>query len=121
MLRMKKKLFLLMPFCALLTTSCIKDEPLNSECDIEVCKVHHEASDTIFYALSDTLQKVSSVDTVINFYTRSRINPQDLSQVRVTFDLTPGATITPANGSVQFVCGERIPEVDIPIVVELLR
>lgn len=90
-----------MPFCALLATSCIKDEPLNSECDIEVCKVHHEASDTIFYALSDTLQKVSSVDTVINFYTRSRINPQDLSQVRVTFDLTPGATITPANGSVQ--------------------
>lgn len=90
-----------MPFCALLATSCIKDEPLNSECDIEVCRVHHEASDTIFYALSDTLQKVSSVDTVINFYTRSRINPQDLSQVRVTFDLTPGATITPASGSVQ--------------------
>lgn len=90
-----------MPFCALLATSCIKDEPLNSECDIEVCKVHHEASDTIFYALSDTLQKISSVDTVINFYTRSRINPQDLSQVRVTFDLTPGATITPASGSVQ--------------------
>ena len=90
-----------MPFCALLATSCIKDEPLNSECDIEVCKVHHEASDTIFYALSDTLQKVSSVDTVINFYTRSRINPQDLSQIRVTFDLTPGATITPASGSVQ--------------------
>lgn len=90
-----------MPFCALLATSCIKDEPLNSECDIEVCNVHHEASDTIFYALSDTLQKVSSVDTVINFYTRSRINPQDLSQVRVTFDLTPGATITPASGSVQ--------------------
>ena len=90
-----------MPFCALLATSCIKDEPLNSECDIEVCKVHHEASDTIFYAFSDTLQKVSSVDTVINFYTRSRINPQDLSQVRVTFDLTPGATITPASGSVQ--------------------
>ncbi|MDM8145424.1 PCMD domain-containing protein [Bacteroides eggerthii] len=90
-----------MPFCALLATSCIKDEPLNSECDIEVCKVHHEASDTIFYVVSDTLQKVSSVDTVINFYTRSRINPQDLSQVRVTFDLTPGATITPASGSVQ--------------------
>lgn len=90
-----------MPFCALLTTSCIKDEPLNSECDIEVCKVHHEASDTVFYVVSDTLQEVNSVDTVINFYTRSRINPQDLSQVRVTFDLTPGATITPANGSVQ--------------------
>lgn len=90
-----------MPFCALLATSCIKDEPLNSECDIEVCKVHHEASDTIFYVVSDTLQSVNSVDTVINFYTRSRINPQDLSQVRVTFDLTPGATITPANGSVQ--------------------
>lgn len=90
-----------MPFCALLATSCIKDEPLNSECDIEVCRVHHEASDTIFYVVSDTLQSVNSVDTVINFYTRSRINPQDLSQVRVTFDLTPGATISPANGSVQ--------------------
>lgn len=90
-----------MPFCALLATSCIKDEPLNSECDIEICKVHHEASDTVFYVVSDTLQEVNSVDTVINFYTRSRINPQDLSQVRVTFDLTPGATITPANGSVQ--------------------
>lgn len=90
-----------MPFCALLATSCIKDEPLNSECDIEVCKVHHEASDTVFYVVSDTLQEVNSVDTVINFYTRSRINPQDLSQVCVTFDLTPGATITPANGSVQ--------------------
>ena len=98
---MKKNVFLLIPFCACLATSCIKDEPLNSECDIEVCKVHHDAADTIFYTLSDTLQEVISVDSVIDFYVRSRVNPLDLSQLRVTFDLTPGATITPANGSVQ--------------------
>jgi hypothetical protein len=98
---MKKNVFLLIPFCACLATSCIKDEPLNSECDIEVCKVHHDAADTIFYTLSDTLQEVISVDSVIDFYVRSGVNPLDLSQLRVTFDLTPGATITPANGSVQ--------------------
>lgn len=98
---MKKNVFLLIPFCACLATSCIKDEPLNSECDIEVCKVHHDAADTIFYAVSDTLQSVSSADTVITFFTRSNIHPEDLSKMRVTFALTPGATITPANGSAQ--------------------
>lgn len=98
---MKKNVFLLIPFCACLATSCIKDEPLNSECDIEVCKVHHDAPDAIFYAVSDTLQSVSSADTVITFFTRSNIHPEDLSKMRVTFALTPGATITPANGSAQ--------------------
>lgn len=90
-----------MSFCGLLATSCIKDEPLNSECDIEICKVHHDTPDAIFYTVSDTLQGVSSADTVITFFTRSNIRPEDLSEVRVTFALTPGATITPANGSVQ--------------------
>lgn len=98
---MKKNVFLLISFCACLATSCIKDEPLNSECDIEVCKVHHDAPDAIFYAVSDTLQSVSSADTVITFFTRSNIHPEDLSKMRVTFALTPGATITPANGSAQ--------------------
>ena len=98
---MKKNVFLLIPFCACLATSCIKDEPLNSECDIEVCKVHHDAADTIFYVVSDTLQNVNSTDSVIIYSIRPDVRREDLSQVRVTLATTPGATVTPANGSVQ--------------------
>lgn len=98
---MKKNVFLLISLFGLLSASCIKDEPLNSECDIEICKVHHNAADTVFYQVSDTLQTVASTDSVIKFFTRSNVRTEDLSQVRVTLAITPGATVTPANGSVQ--------------------
>lgn len=98
---MKKNVFLLISLFGLLSASCIKDEPLNSECDIEICEVHHDAVDTVFYQVSDTLQTVASTDSVIKFFTRSNVRPEDLSQVRVTLAITPGATVTPANGSVQ--------------------
>lgn len=90
-----------MSLFGLLCASCIKDEPLNSECDIEICKVHHNAADTVFYLVSDTLQKVTSTDSVIIYSIRPEVRPEDLSQIRVTLALTPGATVTPANGSVQ--------------------
>lgn len=98
---MKKNVFLLISLFGLLSASCIKDEPLNSECDIEICKVHHNAADTVFYQVSDTLQTVASTDSVIKFFTRSDVRAEDLSNVRVTLAITPGATVTPANGSVQ--------------------
>lgn len=98
---MKKNVFLLISLFGLLSASCIKDEPLNSECDIEICKVHHDAADTVFYLVSDTLQRVSSTDSVIIFSIRPDVRTEDLSKVRVTLALTPGATVTPANGSVQ--------------------
>jgi len=78
--------------------SCFKDEPLNAECDIEQAYIH--AGDKLnswFLFDSDTLQYVRSDQNKIEF-TMSAM--ADLTQIAPLFRLTPGATISPANGSV---------------------
>ena len=78
--------------------SCFKDEPLNAECDIEQAYIH--AGDKLnswFLFDSDTLQYVQSDQNKIEF-TMSAM--ADLTQIAPLFRLTPGATISPANGSV---------------------
>ena len=78
--------------------SCFKDEPLNAECDIEQAYIH--AGDKLnswFLFDSDTLQYVQSDQNKIEF-TMSAM--ADLTQIAPLFRLTPGATISSANGSV---------------------
>ncbi len=80
--------FLIALFLGLFFSSCTKDEALNSEADIETAQINREflltapmiSNDKVTFRVSKSL---------------------DLTQVAPEFTLTPGATITPANGSVR--------------------
>lgn len=76
----------------------MKDEPLNVECDIEKAWVHCDNPLAMFAAVDDTLQVQASNDSTIDFKVLGGAN---LSAIKVFFKITNGATIYPANGSVQ--------------------
>ncbi len=76
--------------------SCFKDEPLNAECDIEEAAVPTADPLSIFFSPTDTVLRVLSSDSVINFNVRRHA---DLTALAPTFKLTPGATINPPSGS----------------------
>ena len=103
---MSKKLFLFFLACAAFT-SCIQEEPLNSECDIEACRVVLDDPMAVFYAEADAECSVISVDTMITFYTRD-VKRELLKSVAVQLQLTEGATVSPENGSVQDFSGEGV-------------
>lgn len=92
---------LLLLVVASLFSACIQDEPLNSECDVEVCTVHLSDPTDYFYKAADTLIVVKSTSQIIEFQVRSQVQIEELPPLAVSFQITPGATITPANGSVQ--------------------
>ncbi len=82
----------------MLFTSCFKDEPLNAECDIEEAYLHADNPGNVFFQLSDSLVKVTSAMHTVNF---SPLRPgSDLTRLAPCFRLTPGAKISPENGSV---------------------
>lgn len=81
-----------------LLTSCFKDEPLNAECDIEQAYIHMDESNQQYFLLpTDTLVSVGSMESKVSFMVK---NGTPLSQMAPQFRLTPGATISPASGSV---------------------
>ena len=80
-------------------TSCIKDEEQNKECDIESAWIEDENIDKLFYLASDTkVTNITSTTSEITFTVRTM---EYLPELAVFFKLTPGATISPANGSKQ--------------------
>lgn len=81
--------------CAMLT-SCFKDEPLNSECDIQQAYVHLDDPLVMFPQVTDTLVNVLPSNTDITFYVNEGV---DMSRVAPMFTLTPGATVSPASGT----------------------
>ncbi len=82
---------------AAINTSCFKEEPLNTECDIEKAWVHVNDLDASFYNANDTLINVISNEDKIVFTMR---DDADVTAFAPQFTITPGATITPASGSV---------------------
>lgn len=102
---MTKKLFALFLAC-MAFTSCIQEEPLNSECDIEACRVVMDDPLAVFYAESDAVKSVSSVDSVITFFIRKTISREQLKAMVISLQITPGATIVPEAGSVQDFSGK---------------
>ena len=85
--------------CTLSLTSCFKDEPLNAECDIEQAYIHlDESNQAYFLNLTDTIDSIGSTESRVKFLVKSGT---PLNQMAPLFILTPGATITPANGSIQ--------------------
>ena len=88
-------LALSLAFCL---SSCFKDEPLNAECDIE--QAYLRAGDHLgswFLFDSDTLRNVQSDQTTIEF---TMSGQADLTRLAPYFRISPGATISPASGSV---------------------
>ncbi len=85
-----------MAVLSLLLTGCIKDEPLNAECDITDAYVSVSNPEGMFFHASDTLVHVGSEESTIQFNVR---RTADLTQLSPRFNITEGATISPANGS----------------------
>ena len=80
-------------------TSCIKDEPASNECDIESAWVDDEFASHFIDVADMRKESISSTETVITFTVRSLIS---LPQIPVKFTITPGATIEPASGTLQY-------------------
>lgn len=98
--KLSKVTVLVVTLCSLLMTSCIKDEPLNMECDILSAWVEGDEYAPNFYQPAQMrMENISSGEKEIVFTVRSLISLPN--QLPVHFTLTPGATISPANGSVQ--------------------
>lgn len=78
-------------------TSCFKDEPLNAECDIEKAWVHSDNPDETFFNPTDTMITVAYRVNEIKFEVKPK---SDLTAMAPIFQITEGATIEPASGSV---------------------
>ena len=81
---------------SLLLAGCIKDEPLNAECDILEATVRVADPAAVFFNASDSLVRVLSADNTVEFIVR---RTADLTQMAPRFRITDGATIDPASGS----------------------
>ena len=83
----------------MMLTSCIKDEPQNTECDILEAWVEEGDLSQHFYQITDmVICDVPSGTEKLLFTVRQR---SALPAIPIYFKLTPGATISPADGSPQ--------------------
>lgn len=85
-----------MAVLSMLLMGCIKDEPLNAECDITDAYVSVSNPEDMFFHASDTLVHIGSEEGIIQFNVR---RTADLTQLSPRFIITEGATISPASGS----------------------
>lgn len=91
----------------LLLTSCFKEEPMNCEADILAAKVELNDPLKVFFNANEACMEVplsGNGDSII-FIVRPGA---DLTHLAPEFSLSPGATITPASGTVfDFSDGKR--------------
>lgn len=88
-----------------LMTSCFKEEPFNAECDIETAWVEVENVDDVFYHESDAKVNVIYASSTVIF----NVKPEaDVTAMSPMFNLTEGATISPANGSTHDFSGAGV-------------
>lgn len=97
MIRKNRQWALLCLLMTVVLTGCIKEEPLNMECDILEAAVTVPNPTEVFFHESDSLVRIKSDENVVVFTVRSTA---DLTQMAPTFKLSEGAVIEPANGSV---------------------
>ena len=93
-----RQMFLALPMILGLA-SCIKDEAPNKECDIESAWIEGAEYEQYFYQTTEMRKEISSAETNIIFSVRSLISLS--KQIPLNFKITDGATIEPANGSMQ--------------------
>lgn len=92
----KLNLLIFAAACSLLT-SCFKDEPLNAECDIEMAYLHADNPLEMFVKPTDSIATTNEAARTVIFSVRKGTN---ITALAPQFQLTEGATISPANGSV---------------------
>ena len=81
-------------------SSCIKDEEPNKECDILSAWVEGDEYASNFYNVEEMrINSIISTDNQVTFTVRSLISLP--TALPVFFNITPGATIEPASGSIQ--------------------
>lgn len=80
-------------------SSCMKDEPLNTECDILEAWVADGVADGFFFTPDD--RRLTDIPSDVTQLTFTVKRTTGLPALPVMFRLTDGATITPDNGSAQ--------------------
>ena len=93
------KYIIIISLCCWCMVSCIKDEALNKECDIESAWIEGKEYEDNFYKTTEMRKEISSAETDIVFSVRSLLSLP--TQIPINFKITDGATIEPANGSIQ--------------------
>ena len=91
--------YIIIGVCCCCMASCIKDEALNKECDIESAWIEGKEYEDYFYKTTEMRKEVNSAETNIVFSVRSLLSLP--TQIPLNFKITDGATIEPANGSMQ--------------------
>ncbi|MDO4510918.1 MAG: PCMD domain-containing protein [Bacteroidales bacterium] len=104
LMRYITKLFLLASVM-LLAASCMKDEPLNAECDIEQVILHTPHVGEVFFNPTDSAKNVlySASDVVFNVRRHA-----PLEGVTLSFTITEGATIERITPGTDFTPDEAV-------------
>lgn len=82
--------------------SCIDDEPLSMEADIEQVTVGGVAANRLFAQTSEAERKVLSQDSVIVFHLADGVEDATLDSIQLDFRLSQGATLTLVSDSAKF-------------------
>lgn len=90
------KFFILAVGACLLLTSCFKDEAPNAECDILKAYIDADNIDDLFNNKTDATVEVLSSTDQITFNVKDNAV---ITAMAPKFELTPGATISPASGT----------------------
>lgn len=102
-----KHLKLLFPalLCVLCLTSCMSEEPLNQECDIECVTLGGNRLTELFYNVSQATYNVPSSSDSVRFEIKA---DAVAGEVPVSLTVTPGATVIHNNTSKPFVNGTAL-------------
>ena len=90
--------------CAALA-SCMKDEPLNAECDIEQVILHTPNVDEVFFSPTDSVKHLLYTDDAVTFNVRRNAPVEGIT---LEFKITEGATIERLTEGTGF-------ETDVPV------
>ena len=84
---------------SLLLTSCFKAEPENTECDIIDAWIEGEGLEAYFFNEAD--MRFSDIPSGVQNIVFTVRSVASLPPMALHFNMTPGATVNPANGSIQ--------------------
>ena len=102
---MRNIIVLLTGVLCVVLTSCMKDEPLNAECDIEQVILHTPNVDEVFFNGTDSVKHVLYSDDAVTFNVRRKAPVEGIS---LEFKITEGATIERLTEGTGF-------EADVPV------
>ena len=85
----------------MMMSSCFKEEPLSMECDIQGAVVRLADPTKVFYNASDSAAVITQDYLSSEIVFNNVLPGADLSNLAPIFTITPGATITPASGTVR--------------------